>query len=872
MLVVALLAVALPAQDPALEAFKDDIRAAVAAAEGGRPRDLRAARAHLDAAQARIDAIDDATKQSQARLFVAVRRADLLFRAPQPNTAKARELVEAGRTAARAASVWTGPYQETGLVLLGQAMPPVEFFALVESAPEDLALIEGRTEASADNAVPLRLLRADLRLFQGREREAVATWTELSTMLQGLDAGERRRLGDVWWDKCHGALVWHLLERREYARAEVYVPLLRDTIQRDYYAAVLANQRGDFIATEGLLANTADPRALLVLADAQEQLGKFADAIANYEAAAGKPGIDDELRAAAQNGLGDCYRRRDEEGDRDRAQACYEHSLRALVGLSSRKVDSEIAGNYRDLGALAELRGAQSDAFAWFERALATLENARAGIPLDPFGAAFLEPQLLGAVDGVLRTWHAAGATPLAVLAAVDRAKARSLLDRVATPRALEQSPEVLAAVRELALARDADNVQRARLQLERARAAVGERTRLVRPEPLDAARLHALLEAEPDVVTFAYWLGEQQAWLVVARGSEVRVCELGSAVEVKARLRAAYEVVSQAPTDTDPWVVLDAAAHVFVPAAARALLPGAHRVVFAPDDRLARLPFEALRCQGTAMGLGFEVERAPSLAVRAELRARRAKPATGKPTTLIVDSVPLAPAIAKDFGLDDLRFSQREGDLVAQAWPHAARLRAAAATLAGVRAQLERQPTVVLHISSHAVTHGVVPSASLLLLADGAVPLSSFGELRLDGATVVLSACSTATGEVRGGEGDAGLLWGPLGAGARSVVASVWAVNQQATCDLMGQMHYWLARDEDVVVALQRSRQALAASDNYAHPHYWAGFAAFGGGAARGGHGVATQTVWVTTGLGFAVLFGALWLWRVRAHDRRRA
>jgi hypothetical protein len=94
-----------------------------------------------------------------------------------------------------------------------------------------------------------------------------------------------------------------------------------------------------------------------------------------------------------------------------------------------------------------------------------------------------------------------------------------------------------------------------------------------------------------------------------------------------------------------------------------------------------------------------------------------------------------------------------------------------------------------------------------------------------------------------------------------------VWAVNQQATCDLMGQMHYWLAQGETTAAALRRARQALAASVNYAHPHYWAGFAVFGG---RDGPG--TRTVWMAAGLGLVLLVGAAWWWRARKRARSAA
>src|SRR5690606_30049288 len=153
-----LLAGRAPAQDPALEAVRSDVLAAIAAAQGGRPADLRAARDRLDAAEARIPAIADPTKQAQARLFIAVRRADLLLRAAEPNLDKAAALVRAARETGRADGVWDGVSQEAGLLILWQTLPANEFFELVTSAPEDRAVVEGERPASPDHVLPLRLV------------------------------------------------------------------------------------------------------------------------------------------------------------------------------------------------------------------------------------------------------------------------------------------------------------------------------------------------------------------------------------------------------------------------------------------------------------------------------------------------------------------------------------------------------------------------------------------------------------------------------------------------------------------------------------------------------------------------------------------
>ena len=251
-------------------------------------------------------------------------------------------------------------------------------------------------------------------------------------------------------------------------------------------------------------------------------------------------------------------------------------------------------------------------------------------------------------------------------------------------------------------------------------------------------------------------------------------------------------------------------------------------RLLVMPHQSLHFLPF-ALLCNESKQTLveRFEICKVPS----ASILELWSQPGREEYAAL---SEAKAMVIANPDG--SLPFAEREVQSVKRAYPEATALIGDAALEEKVVALA---PTFdILHIATHGYANPVRPDYSHLKLAhpngdtdldDGLLDVHEIVR-RLDirqAKLVVLSACETSLGPATRGDEVQSLANAFLCAGAQQVVATLWAVDDEATAEFMDDF-YAALRDSHSPASAMRSSMLRRAKAGR-HPYEWGAFQLMG-------------------------------------------
>ncbi len=239
-------------------------------------------------------------------------------------------------------------------------------------------------------------------------------------------------------------------------------------------------------------------------------------------------------------------------------------------------------------------------------------------------------------------------------------------------------------------------------------------------------------------------------------------------------------------------------------------------KLIIVPHGALHYLPFSALSDGKEYLIDRFSLRILPSASVLSFLQARKK---TRSGTALILGNPNLGDLKYA------LKFAQDEALTIGKILPQSKVLLRTDATETNLKTYGSQYSFI--HLAVHGTFDMDKPLNSALLLAkdkdnDGILRVGDLYNLSLNADLVTLSACETALGKVATGDDVVGFTRGFLYAGARSLISSLWQVDDQATRDLMVNFYTNLSKmskDE----ALRQAQ--IKVKTQYPHPYYWAAF-----------------------------------------------
>ncbi len=444
------------------------------------------------------------------------------------------------------------------------------------------------------------------------------------------------------------------------------------------------------------------------------------------------------------------------------------------------------------------------------------------------------------------------------------------------------------------------------------------------RPTAWSLAQIQAEILGDDQTVLIEYSLGETKSFVWAVTRDHITSAELPSRAVINEAAERVYDLLKATPSQQTESKLAQAAQDlsriILLPMAAEL---HKRRIIVVTDGALTYVPFQVLPSPKTNNALlvtEHEIVNVPSASILGQLRqetARRAPPtkvlaAFGDPIFALDNAeskgtnVGEQGAAVQTLEAERLRHSLRDIELSGDSFDPSVikRLTYAKRELAVLREfatvgetfvaadfdatrellqSTDLSRFAILHFATHGFLNPKRPENSGLVLStvnragqtqNGFVELQDIFNLHAPVDLVVLSACQTALGKNVRGEGLIGLTRGFMYAGASSVVASLWKVDDEATAELMKQFYTnLLQKGMPPDAALRAAQDSIRQRPEWRSPYYWAAFT-LQGEYSRVIKPASSSTVSrnrkMVVGLSLLVLLGA-GAWMYRRHRWKR-
>ena len=134
-----------------------------------------------------------------------------------------------------------------------------------------------------------------------------------------------------------------------------------------------------------------------------------------------------------------------------------------------------------------------------------------------------------------------------------------------------------------------------------------------------------------------------------------------------------------------------------------------------------------------------------------------------------------------------------------------------------------------LVHIAAHGnMETGEIALASTEGVKENILTMRDVLGVQMRARLVVLSCCHSARGEIKA-EGVVGIARAFLGAGARSVLVSLWAIDDEATLEFMKIFYQHLVKGISASESLNQTMNCMRESEEFNEVKYWAPFVLIG-------------------------------------------
>ena len=359
----------------------------------------------------------------------------------------------------------------------------------------------------------------------------------------------------------------------------------------------------------------------------------------------------------------------------------------------------------------------------------------------------------------------------------------------------------------------------------------------------------------EEGTILLEYLLGDDRSYLLSLTSQAAKLSVLPSRGKIERSLRAYLKVISEVSIgERSLFIASKRVGREIIPPEIISGLSDFKAIIVIPDGILNYLPFETIRIHdGTREKYlieSYAISYCPSASTLRMLSGGRKK-REWKKTILVMGGAKYRdyhgpnpassdmrlgsegnPHLAQQREFVELPFSEKEATDVGGLFP---KKEAQVITGRSVSEEIVKELPLwefrILHFSCHGYLDEANPLRTALVLTpgpsqeeDGFLCMEEIYKLKLDAEMVVLSACQTGKGFLEKEEGVMSLARPFFIAGARSVIASLWPINDKSTAGLMKEFYRSILKGRSFNEALRCAKLKMIRSA-WAHPFYWSAF-----------------------------------------------